>query len=372
MTITKDEIINTIKLLIYKENPTLLEKVDFEDDSIFLEPLLFAYFNSKKENLFTEDMLKEILQGYFTKPEPLFLANHYNNYGYTFIPKLGYFDNNGTKTEAVLMVDAFEIQKHIHPTQERYFIETQDGHITNSNPIYKSVWKNNYKQLSNAIQIIKQHLPEFYNILFTANKRIFLHDNPKILNFTSIDTLGMLNFYIIGNENLIYFIEELIHQGSHNFFEVYLYNRNDYFKIDVDKTIMRELTQQEWDYRNVYGAFHGLYTVGKRVEYFDVLLSKNLFTGKEKHELLGRLADQFHRFRTGLELLNLEKVYTQKGIDFYNELDNKTFQLLKKYYWLNETFDFSNRESEFRYSLFNELNPYDEFIKKEQQGFFNF
>ena len=50
MIINRDEIINIIKLLIYKENPSVLEKINFEDDTIFLDPLLFAYFNSKKEN----------------------------------------------------------------------------------------------------------------------------------------------------------------------------------------------------------------------------------------------------------------------------------------------------------------------------------
>ena len=69
----KTKLIETIKLLLYKENPTLLEKIDFEDDNIFLDPLLFAYFNSKKDNLFSKDLLTEIMQGYFVKKEPLLL-----------------------------------------------------------------------------------------------------------------------------------------------------------------------------------------------------------------------------------------------------------------------------------------------------------
>ena len=59
--------INTIQLLLYKENPSLLEKVNFEDDNVFLEPILFSYFNSKKDNLFSKDMLTEIIQGYFVE-----------------------------------------------------------------------------------------------------------------------------------------------------------------------------------------------------------------------------------------------------------------------------------------------------------------
>jgi|LakMenEpi03Aug12_release.lakeMendotaPanAssembly.Ray.scaffolds.fasta_scaffold1582493_1 hypothetical protein len=58
MIINRDEIINIIKLLIYKENPSVLEKINFEDDTIFLDPLLFAYFNSKKENPIAHSMIK--------------------------------------------------------------------------------------------------------------------------------------------------------------------------------------------------------------------------------------------------------------------------------------------------------------------------
>jgi hypothetical protein len=135
---------------------------------------------------------------------------------------------------------------------------------------------------------------------------------------------------------------------------------------------MRDLTKQEWDYRNVYGAFHGLYTVTKRVECFDILITKDVFSGKKKHELLGRLTDQFSRFRTGLELLNLDEIYTEKGKLFYNEFDQKCQFILNKYKILLSIFNLSNRDLDFRYDDFCTLNPIADFNKKEQQGIFNF
>src|SRR4051812_46967500 len=98
-------IIDTIKLLIYKENPSLLEKVDFEDDNIFLEPLLFAYFNGKKDNLFAPEMLTEIMQGYFFKKENVLLKASFDKNGIAFLPNLGYFDRNSNKVEILLKVD---------------------------------------------------------------------------------------------------------------------------------------------------------------------------------------------------------------------------------------------------------------------------
>jgi len=366
------KLIETIQLLVYKETPLLLEKIDFDDDASFLEPLLFAYFNNKKDNRFTGDALTEIMQGYFVKKEPLYLRETFNKEGISYVPKLGYFNSTGIKVDEILMVDEFEILKTCPPLLEKYFYEFYKGHIVNANPIHNSVWKENYKELEKALLIIKENLPDFYKDLVFANKRIYLHDNPKILNFTTVETLGMLYFYVLGNQNLIYFIEEIIHQASHNFLYYVVHDRKDYFKIDVDNLMMRDITKQEWDYRNVYGAYHGLYTVTKRVECFDILLSKNVFSGREKHELLGRMTDMFPRFQTGLELLDLDQVYTENGKKLYLELTEKCQSILVKYKKLTTEFDLSHRDLDFRYNEFCLTNSYEDFLKKDLEGYYNF
>jgi len=365
-------LINTVKLLIYKENPSLLEKVDFEDDNIFLEPLLFAYFNSKKNNTFSESMLTEIIQGYFIEKEEFLINESVDANEIAFVPNLGYFNKEGKILENLLKVDEFEVSKTCHPLLESYFVESYKGHTVNQKPLHNSVWNENYKTLEKAILIIKEYLPDFYKELLLANRRIYLHDNPKILNFASIETLGMLYFYILGTQNLIYFIEELIHQGSHNFLYYVVHDRKEYFKIDVDTIVMRDLTQQQWDYRTVYGAFHGLFTVTQRVICFDILLSQNIFECREKHELLGRMTDMIPRFKTGLELLDLGYVYTSKGKEYYFELASKCETILSKYQWLTTEFDLSHRDLDFRYNEFCKLNAYEDFLQKDNDNYYKF
>ncbi len=371
MYVNNNLFLKTIQLLIYKENPLLLEKIDFDNDAVFLEPLTFAFFNSKKNNLFSTEMITELLQGYFEKQEPLLLNEAFNKDRVAYVPNLGYFDNNGHKVDDILYIDKFEILKVCHPLLEKYFVEYYKGHILNQKPLHKSVWKETINDLEQSILIIKEHLSEFYKELVFANKRIYLHDNPKILNFTSIETIGMLYFYVLGKNNLIYFIEEIIHQASHNYLYYVMFNKDDFFKIDSLTTIMRDLTKQDWDYRNLYGAYHGLYTVTRRVECFDILLSKNVFSGREKHELLGRMADMFPRFQTGLELLNLDEVFTNKGKEFYLESTQKCQTILKKYENLVNEFDLSHRDLDFRYDEFCLTNSFETFLEKDKQGFYN-
>ncbi|WP_339708562.1 hypothetical protein [uncultured Kriegella sp.] len=369
----KNEFINTIKLLLYKNFSELLEKLDFDNDDIYLNSIVFSYFNSEKDNLFPKEILEEILQGYFIKKEKVKVTYSFNKNNISYIPNMGYFKRGEDKPyEPILIQGDFEIVKEVHPTLEKYFVEFYKGHIMNQHPVHNSVWKQHYKVLFDAIAVIKKHLPDFYKELVFANKGIYLHDNSKILNFTSVETLGMLYLYVIEGNNLIYFIEELIHQGSHNYLYYVLHHRNEYFKIDVDHGVMRDYTKEQWDYRTIYGAFHGLFTVTKRVVCFDKLLCENVFDGSEKHELLGRLADQFSRFRTGLELLDFNEVYTEKGIAFYKEMDTKCETILNKYAKLESEFDLSNQDVDFRYDDFCKLNPLEDFLKMDESGLFNF
>jgi len=368
----KEKLIETIKILTFKEDESLFEKIDFNDDAIFSEPILFSYFNSKNDENNTAT-IEDVLLGYYTTKANSKLQHCYNKNQIAYVPNLGYYTkDSSTPVDNLLVHGDFEIVKELHLTQEKYLIEFSRGHITNAAPKHNSVWKAHHQELFEAIDIIKKHLPTFYKQLAFANKKIYLHDNPNILNFTSVETLGMLYLYVLGNNNLIYFIEELIHQGSHNYLYYVVHNRKDFFKIDVDRLNMRDFTNQVWDYRTIYGAFHGLFTVTQRLENFDLLLSNNVFSGRAKHELLGRLTDQFSRFQTGLELLNLDEVYTKKGQELYHFLTYKGQKVMNKYKKLKDHFDLSNRDLDFRYDDYCKLNPYEDFLAKEQKGIFVF
>ncbi|MEG2078415.1 hypothetical protein [Chryseobacterium sp.] len=365
------QIIENLQILLHKEDTTLLEKLSFKENT-FSEPLLIAYFNNKKLGTLSSEILTEIMQGFFIEKEPLKIKNSYNQNKIAYIPNIGYYNHNRELVEPILEIEDLEVIKELHPLLNRYLIEFYKGHITNPNPEYRSVWENHIATLKNALTLIKENIPDFFKEFHSANKKIFIHNNPRILNFTSIETLGMLYFYATPYATLMYFVEELIHQGSHNILYHITFDKKDFFKIDAPNTIMRDLTKQKWDYRDIYGAFHGVYTVYKRLECYDILLQKNALEGKDKHELLGRLADQFSRFHTGLELLNLDEVYTEKGKAFYVDLDKKCESIINKYVLLKREFDLSNRDLDFRYEDFCLLNSFEDFLIKDKQGFYNF
>lgn len=137
---TNTKIIENIQLLLYKENPSLLEKLNLEDKNTFSEPLLFAYFNSKQYNPLLKGVLEELMQGYFTKNESLKIEHSYNKNGIAYIPNVGYFKKRQSELfEPILEIEGLEIMKELHPLLHRYLFEFYKGHITNPNPSNKII-----------------------------------------------------------------------------------------------------------------------------------------------------------------------------------------------------------------------------------------
>jgi hypothetical protein len=48
---------DTVRALVYKSDPSLFERLDFEDDHTFLEPTLFAYFTAPDSPATLEQLL---------------------------------------------------------------------------------------------------------------------------------------------------------------------------------------------------------------------------------------------------------------------------------------------------------------------------
>lgn len=79
---------------------------------------------------------------------------------------------------------------------------------------------------------------------------------------------------------------------------------------------------------------------------------------------MGRLANLKKRFHTGLELLNLDEVYTERGKQVYEILDHKCVNIISKLHHIEGMFDLSNQPAEFSYAHFLAANPFEKFMAK--------
>ena len=340
-TESKIDLLETVEVLFYKTNEPLYLKLR-EYNINFLNPLVIAYLNTPKSKAklsFEKDL------------------NSYNQY---------------LNSTCEYLNKDFVLYKNIPEFMDYFFFESYRGQVLNQNPEYNSTYGNHNKDLVKALEIISKHLPDFYEQLVCSNNSVFTHDNTKIINFASKKAHGFLSFNTLPENNEVYFIEEFIHQGSHSFLNLVFHNKDIWFLKDVEHVKMSQITPNKNDYRSLFSFIHGLYTVGNRIKCFDVLLRDNIFSDEKKHELFGRMADQVTRFmKGGYDMVDLKEYLTLKGIQFYATLYLKTRDLAHEYSFLLNHFDLSNRDVDFRYHDFCNLNPYNTFVLKEKEGVFD-
>jgi hypothetical protein len=240
----QNEIINTIKILIYKENRHLLEKVNFDDDNIFLEPLLFAYFNSKKSNFFPNDMLKEILQGYFLEKEEVEIKFSYNSSNVAYIPNIGYFNNGEKKCfDPIFIIENTQIELLKRPIKllENIFRTNTDELINEKEIVIdNNLFEKNINALTNAFKFIKENSPDQYKLIEENCKKVIMFKtNPNNINsFATINAHGIAFFNVYQDEyDEVFFVDDIAHQTGHIILTTFFYDKKAIFKIDEEQNI---------------------------------------------------------------------------------------------------------------------------------------
>ena len=362
-------LLETIQLLLYKENPSLLEKVNFEDDNVFLEPILFSYFNSKKDNLFSKDMLTEIIQGYFVEKESLILKESFNNDEIAYLPNLGYFDKQGNKVDDIFIIQNSSIELLIHPIVHlKTIFKDFNENVLDENKIEisKEISLKYENVLTNALQYIKTSNKVHYDLIEQCCKKIVLFKtDPKNTNsFATINAHGIAFFNVYQEVyDEVFFVDDIAHQTGHIIMTAILFERKKYFLFDENQNI-GTFTKNKLEYRSFYILFHALYTYYTTFLCLDACLENNCFNIKQIHEAKGRIG--FYLQKCKSDLLNFEKVInyhnglqnvlSTEGIEIYQNIENKYFEILEKH---KETIQFIyiNQPYNFTYSEFLKLNP---------------
>jgi hypothetical protein len=272
--------------------------------------------------------------------------------------------------DRIMVADGkLEVYRYHHPLLTPHYIP-YDPWVKDLPPMEVEVEdavKRHLPSLEKALAILKQDCPPFYDEILTTNRSITLFHNPAVYCFVTLSIYGAIFLTTIPENDEVFFLEELMHQCSHNTFNAVLFDKEDYFRIDAEHAMLGEHLNKKNETRTIYSALHGLYTVVKRYEGFDVLYHEDIFSGRQKHEFLGRIGDIKKRLNTGLDGLDFDKVYTPKGVEMYRlmkHIGDDVGKLLKA---IDGVFDFSNQPYEFSYAKFSALNSLDQFRKIESR-----
>lgn len=363
------DISNTIKLLIYKENPSLLEKVDFDDENVFLEPLIFAYFNSKNENLFPPEMLNEIMQGYFIEKGELEIKFLFNTKGIAYIPVLGYFKEGEKRPfESITIVDDtnIEVLKYSLKLFQDIFRTTSGNLISNDEiKIDAELFEKNIVPLSNAFQFIKKSSSEHFKLIEQCCKKcvLFKTNTENTNSFATIYAHGTAFFNVYQDDyDEVFFVDDIAHQTGHIILTTLCNDKKAIFKNDENQNIGEILEQK--DPRSIYVLLHAFYTYYTTLMCLDNCLNNKLFNEKQQMEATGRIGFYLGKCSRDIEILEeliihfsgIENILTGAGINLYTLIKAKFIEVFEKWNPLIKHFDYSNQPYNFTFKSFAEIN----------------
>lgn len=373
-----------IKGALYQEDESIFDRLDFYNDTIFLEPMLFGYCTSKTVPYNRE----QILFGYYDKENrPSNIEVYTNKRGIVYLPQYGYLKTVFPSTLLQLNYDAKAEVIYLEQNGQHVEFEWEALHyldvlpnveISTSLDAYSegliAAWPNvsptaihkvlqednisiktHQSALEEAFRILKTYFPEEFKFYAATTRRILLFSSPELRNFATREAHGVIYLNVNAQSTVAFFLEELIHQCSHTVFNAMTCDTQALFLVDYNRPVGDFVPN--YDRRTLYSALHGIYTTGRIVDLLlQLLKQKPPFDVELLYELEGRIAINKKRHNIGLERVPLDEVFTPKG----KALFNYYYQQLDHNIKANTSFFDYNMQTHpvvFNYQKFKADNP---------------
>ena len=366
-------VIDSLKMLLYQRHSDIFERLDFENDSIYLEPLLYSYVTQDDEI-----WLDSIIYGYEKNPKSI-IPIYTNKKGIVYIPKIGYFrttriseqlfleksNGNYQIKDANNSIISYNFEPIIFLNEEIELVKTQ-------HPLFENLFLNNknivvdvdidncfHKHLdhfNNALQVIKDNYFEYFNLIKKAVNKVMIYDGEPY-SFAAIQAHNMIFLNAHDENDEIFFLDHILHEGAHVIFNTLTYDSKiDLFTFPF-KTDLSVVTKDPNEHGELYGRFHGMFTQSNINPCMEICIDRNVFTGKQHRELLGRFSSNMTRFKAGVDKFNIPYLYKEEGENWYEFFNKRYNELYIRKSKLVNSFDISNQPYVFSYEIFDRTNP---------------
>lgn len=370
------EFANSIRTLIFREDETLFELIDIESDELFLEPSLFSYFSCK--NLGKETVpLKQLLWGYMqpaTKPQIIQVVS--DSAGVITLPNYGYglwapnqklqlvwdksqrqisFFKEGAVSVSVIEPLWLGDSKIKLALNQPEFLFLNDG-ADLIEPVLNTT-QTQFKMINDAWLKMKTIVPDFTELLEKTNREVMVFNSITQFSRASFSYYGTAFINVFKQRQTeVFFIDDLAHQCGHVLFYALSLPAQVFLK-PPKRTPMKQFTQVDWETRDVYGCFHGLFTYTTIIFCLDRYIDYARVSDRNKHEAVGRLAFYMDKFRKDIASMNDSQILTVKGFEYFDMFKSGYDRMYQKYKNILRSADFSNQSYLFDYVKFEMLNP---------------
>ena len=300
--------VDSIKLLLYKENPTIFESIDFENNKIYTEPHLYSYYNFERSNQYTIDHL---LLGYYNNKvkKKLKIAKETQCH---YLPNIGWIVNEKSKDLLIkfdingklIKVDDFEVippqyicnneievyQFYPNFMAPLFYNETQEDVSID----VKVITKKHLIVLDKAYRYIKKFVPKHYELIQHYSSRCLVFDDTTLTtnSFASIAAYG-IGFYNAYQEDYdeVFFVDDIAHQTGHNL--MFSIGRDPAWLMKIDPMTIVDVAiddgHENIEGRHIEIVLHALFTYYTSFVCLDACIQNNAFSEIQKLDAFGRI-----------------------------------------------------------------------------------
>lgn len=366
---------DTVRALVYKTDPSLFERLDFEDDHTFLEPGLFAYFTAPNPRATLEQLVFSYLP---TARKPRRLRVYADAKGRIHVPRLGRLSGAARDTfceldwdsaTGMFFADGFRdplpqsypdyvdgssvtVGQTVDPLLFRFVVDDWSKRDCRVQPVN---YVAHVGALSRAFLTMRTATPALFNALRTVTRRIFLYNADRPNSFATLSAHGVAFLNVKHDNDDVFFLDDLAHQCGHIMFNALTHDKDRFLARPAD-TPLREFCGDPDEPRSLYSAFHGLFTFSTILWILQACVARREFSDRQRHEALGRLAFNLNKIAIDLNNLSTPGLFTEDGQVLYALFESVYETVFRDYHGVASDFDLSNQPYVFDYTRFAALN----------------
>lgn len=222
------ELINSVKILLFKENQSIFDLIDFNDEAIYCDPFIFMYVKNR------EQVLENIIIGYAKNNMEIEITT--DEFGRIYIPNVGWLHTSYKKTRLKLHGKELKLSKNdrlIHFKHEPIYhientkIELLKYNLASLKPFYcdsegipldveiHEISKRYIENITKAYNLIKINIPSQFKLIekYAPKCVIFKVDTNKRNSFATFAANGISFFNAYQSDyDEVFFIDDIAHQ----------------------------------------------------------------------------------------------------------------------------------------------------------------
>ncbi|MGA0558253.1 hypothetical protein ACO2Q8_16455 [Larkinella sp. VNQ87] len=374
------ELADTIRLMLYQHHPAWFERLDYDDDRIFLEPAFFYFFSEKS---FLPLPLEQLIYGYLPEADrPKRISCLTDPFGFTYLPNVGVLKTGVSAKRIDLELKG----RHAicHAASDRvldimpidylkgsalalcdhlpFILYTENGKPQDFAESASSTKVSQRLSLERAATLLQNHAPFFWHLVEQSTRELAVFNSPMLRSMGAVSYLGTAFINTEGQpHDEVFFIDDLAHQIGHILFYSLTLKVDDY--LTVPKTILlAELTGVSYDKREVYSAFHGLFTYTTILHCLQACLAAQVWSERHQLEAVARMGFYMAKFALDLSYMDDPRIFTPVGRRWY-EAFREGFNHIDRF-WKSayQSFDYSSQPYIFNFQAFLKTNFQGAFV----------